>query len=253
MRGLVVVAIVAAACVLAPRALAQATPPDVVQLANGGMVRGTLVENLPGDHVTIQLATGETRVFPSAEVTYAGAAALTAAVVPPPPPPAPRGVRVHVVGTTEALTLQQVTGSATALGGTGRGFATVQVDQFGPLCTAPCDVELAPGTYALGVSLGQGPARRGDHNLFTLESDTTLSIEYESREGLRIAGWLTFLIGALGGAAIMVGPILAGERDIVPPLVAGGAVVFVSEIVGLALAFLDDHADITELADGVRY
>jgi hypothetical protein len=225
-------------------------PPDVVQLANGGMVRGTIVENIPGDHVTIQIATGEVRMFSAGEVTYAGPTSAPQSIIPSPPMPpmAPprRTVRVHVDAATDDLTLQRVTGTATAVVSSGRGYAQVQIDQFAPLCSAPCDLELEPGPYTLGVSLGQGGARRADHNLFTFSSDTSLSLIYESREGIRIAGWITFIVGGLTGAAIMIAPILSGSEDFVVPLIAGGAVLIVAEIVGLALAFLNDHADIEQ-------
>lgn len=264
---------------VAASAAAQSLPPDVVRLTNGGMLRGTIVENLPGDHLTIQLATGETRTFPSAEVASAGPAEPSQEIVPPAPsaslaaptrqpilaqpgpipaygPPPPMmgpTVRVHVEGTSPDLTLQQVTGTGTAIVSTGRSFATVLVDNFAPLCTAPCDIELPARTYVLGVSRGQGGARRGDHNLFTLGSDTTLELEYESREGARIAGWLTFIVGALGGAGMMLGGILANTDDFVTWLVAGSVVLGVSEIVGLALAFLNDHADIRQIDGTVRF
>lgn len=233
-------------CGLAARVEAQA-PPDIVQLANGGMVRGTIIENIPGDHVSIQLATGEVRVFTATELRYAGPYVAPQIAAPlPPPPPARRTVHVHVEGTSDDLTLQQVTGTATAVVSSGRGFAQVQIDQFGPLCTAPCDLDLEPGTYTLGVSLGQSTARRADHNLFTFDRDTSLELEYASREGLRIAGWVTFILGAVAGAAIMIAPLATGSDDFIPSLIAGGVVLIVAEIVGLALAFLNDHADIRE-------
>jgi hypothetical protein len=223
-------------------------PPDVVQLANGGMVRGTILENIPGDHVSIQIATGEVRMFSAGEVTYAGPTSTPQAIIPSPPmPPARRTVRVHVDATSDDLTLQRVTGTATAVVSSGNGgFAQVQIDQFAPLCSAPCDIELEPGAYTLGISLGQGSARRADHNLFTFSSDTSIALDYESREGLRIAGWVTFIVGGLTGLGVMLAPVLSGSDDFLIPMIAGGAIVLVAEVVGLALAFLNDHADIQE-------
>lgn len=255
-------------------AVAQTMPPDVVRLTNGGMVRGTIVENLPGDHVTIQLTTGEMRTFPSAEVASAGAAA--AEVIPPAPsaallttpivaqpgrmaPYAPPGVptvRVHVEATSPELTLQEVVGTSTGVVSTGRGFSTILIDNFAPLCSAPCDIELQPRAYVLGVSQGQGGARRADHNLFTVDSDMSLELEYESREAARIVGWIVFIGGALAGAGIMLGGILGdgGRGDgWLDWLIAGAVVLGVSEIVGLALAFLNDHADIRRIDGTVRF
>lgn len=264
-------------------AVAQTLPPDVVQLANGGMLRGTIVENLPGDHVTIQLTTGEIRTFPSAQVQFAGPAASAPSAAPqevvPPAPSAALAtpltrpiiaqpgpipsygavaqpfptVRLHVEATSPDLTLQQVTGTGTAIVSTGRSFSTIMVDSFAPLCTAPCDIDLPVRAYVLGVSQGQGAARRGDHNLFTLDHDMSLQLEYESREAARIVGWLTFIAGAIAGAGIMLGGILGNTSDFVTWLIAGSVVLVVSEIVGLALAFLNDHADIRQIDGTVRF
>lgn len=249
-------------------ASAQTTPPDAVQLANGGMLRGTIVENLPGDHVTIQLSTGELRTFPSADVQFAGpAASMPAQVVVPPAPrsapvalaapmygPAVPTVRVHVEADSPDLTLQQVTGTSSAIVSTGRSFATVMIDSFAPLCTAPCDIDLPAHAYILGVSQGQAGARRADHNLLTIDHDMSLALEYESREGARIAGWVTFLVGALAGAGLMLVGITSNNGDdFITWLIAGAVVLSVSEIVGLALAFLNDHADIRQLDGTVRF
>src|SRR5689334_10616230 len=75
---------------IAPDAWAQApTPPDLVRTKDGGMLRGTIVEKVPNDHVEIQLANGQTRTVKMSEVEYAGPANESApAPVPPPPPPA---------------------------------------------------------------------------------------------------------------------------------------------------------------------
>ncbi len=256
-------------------AVAQTMPPDVVRLTNGGMVRGTIVENLPGDHVTIQLATGEMRTFVSAEVASAGPAPVTTEVIPPAPggalvstpivaqpgriaPYAQSGmptVRVHVEATSPELTLQEVTGTGAAVVSTGRGFSTIMIDNFAPLCSAPCDIDLQPRTYILGVSQGQGGARRADHNLFTVDSDMSLELEYESREAARIVGWIVFIGGALVGAGVMLGGVLGatGGDGFLDWLIAGAVVLGVSEIVGLALAFLNDHADIRRIDGTVRF
>lgn len=46
--------------------------PDVVLLKNGGMIRGAIVELVPGGHVLIRLPSGDERRFDMAEVEYAG-------------------------------------------------------------------------------------------------------------------------------------------------------------------------------------
>src|SRR5688572_477116 len=58
-----------------PAAAAPAvSAPDVVRLKNGGLLRGTISELVPGQTVTIVTASGKTRELPMAEVDYAGPA-----------------------------------------------------------------------------------------------------------------------------------------------------------------------------------
>ena len=68
-------------------ALAQAPTPDAVVLTNGAMFRGTVTEAVPGQHVTVSLATGSSRTFEWSEVRYAGPAAERPPTAPVPPPP----------------------------------------------------------------------------------------------------------------------------------------------------------------------
>jgi hypothetical protein len=62
-------------------ALAQSAPgearvapaaPDAVKLKNGGLLRGTISELIPGKSVVLITATGEVRTIPMEEVEYAG-------------------------------------------------------------------------------------------------------------------------------------------------------------------------------------
>src|SRR3954471_22558833 len=48
--------------------------PDVVRLKNGGMLRGTISELVPGGDVVLITATGEERRFAMRDVDYAGPA-----------------------------------------------------------------------------------------------------------------------------------------------------------------------------------
>ncbi len=241
------------------------TPPDVVELRNGGMVRGTLIENLPGDHVTIQLATGEVRTFPAAEVLRVGPGASSAPViiepgypgqmVPPPPEPM---VNVRVVGTSEELSLHRLTGTASVSVWTGRGMSAAAIDQFAILCGAPCEQSIPRGTYTLGISQGNGMARRADHSIFHLENDTTLELEYESREGIRIAGWVIFGVASVGYALGATLPLLTGgTSDFIEILLISTGIYVALCIPVIIMVALNDHADIRELtadlADGIRF
>ncbi|MBN8617201.1 MAG: hypothetical protein J0L92_41865 [Deltaproteobacteria bacterium] len=254
--------------VLAARAAAQA-PPDVVELRNGGMVRGTLVENIPGDHVTIQIATGELRTFPSSEVLRVGPApvapVMTPVVVEPgypsgmavPQPPAPM-VNLRIVGTDEELSLHRLTGTASVSVWTGRGVGTAAIDQFAIVCGAPCEQQLPAGTYTLGVSQGNGMARRADHSIFHLDHDATLELEYESREGVRIGGWVIFGVATLGYALGATLPLLtSGTDQFLEILLISTGIYLALCIPVIVMVALNDHADVREitetLTDGVRF
>lgn len=64
-------AVLAFAMTLSGRALAN-SPPDLVRLKNGGMVRGSILELVPDSFVVVELKNGETRRFEMSEVEYAG-------------------------------------------------------------------------------------------------------------------------------------------------------------------------------------
>lgn len=238
-------------------------PPDVVELRNGGMVRGTLVENLPGDHVTIQLATGEVRTFPAAEVLRVGPAPappsgpilaepgyLSPTVVPS--PVVSPMVNVRVVGTVEDLSLHRLTGTASVSVWTGPGIGTAAIDQFALVCGAPCEQQVPAGSYTLGVSQGNGMARRADHSIFHIERDTTLQLDYESREGIRIAGWVLFGVASVGYALGALLPLSMGNTDawLDILLISTGAYLAVC-IPVIVMVALNDHADIQEIAEGM--
>src|SRR5688572_18527288 len=63
----------------APVAPASAVGADVVHLNNGGMVRGSVSEYLPGSHVVIMTATGESMRFTAAEIASVNVGAGTPA------------------------------------------------------------------------------------------------------------------------------------------------------------------------------
>jgi hypothetical protein len=135
-----------------------AQPPgqDAVHLKNGGLLRGSLVEMMPGTRVRIQLATGEVATVPWSEVERVETPPTTAAPPlpapapppPPPPPPAPappRTVRVHLEGASDAVLESD------------EGGTWVEV------CRAPCDEQLPVGpTYRVagGVKTSNGFALR---------------------------------------------------------------------------------------------
>ena len=229
------------------------------------MVRGTLVENIPGDHVTIQLATGEMRTFPASDVIRVGPGA-SAVMVPEPTyaqpvvaAPAEPMVNVRVVGNTEELSLHRLTGTASVSVWTGRGMGTAAIDSFAILCGAPCEQNLPAGSYTLGVSQGTGMARRADHSIWHLDHDTTLELEYENREGIRIAGWVIFGVASVGYALGATLPLLSsGSTDNFLEILLISTGVYVAVCIPvIVMVALNDHADIRELVagmqDGIRF
>lgn len=56
--------------------------PDVVKLKNGGLVRGTIDANIPGQYVVIMMPSGESQRFNWSEVDYAGPATQPASASP---------------------------------------------------------------------------------------------------------------------------------------------------------------------------
>jgi hypothetical protein len=59
-----------------------------VVLVDGSEVVGELVEKVPGDHLTIQLATGEVRTIPWSSIRSTSPVTAPTTSPPPPPPPA---------------------------------------------------------------------------------------------------------------------------------------------------------------------
>lgn len=240
---------------VATESQAQASP-DVVELRNGGLVRGTIVENIPGSHVTIQLITGEVRRFPMAEVLRVGRGEersgdpVTAAVVVVPRPTEPT-VRLRVVATAPETALHRLTGMTTMSVFTGRGFGAAFVDQFEMVCVAPCERDIPAGSYTFGVSQGNGMARRADHSIFHLDQDTTLELDYENRDVHRALGWVVLALASAGYLVGITVPLVTEGTRYVGEILAIGSIAYVvASIPAFVLLALNDHADIRQIAHG---
>jgi len=218
-----------------------APPPDIVRMKNGGLLRGTIAESVPGGSITIVLMTGETRKIASSEVDYAGPA--DAAPSPAhkkrsanedddedesgadskPPPQRSRSsetdkpfVTVHAAeadvsfsSTPDGHTLYRRDGTATAFASNGFG---VVATGFSEICTAPCQASLPAGTYTFGVSKPKGVAVEGDQ--VTLPAGSShLHADYTDNSGLRIAGWVTVVGGVGVGSALLLEGLLSGGLD----------------------------------------
>jgi hypothetical protein len=130
-----------------PPAESAATPAasteDVVQLKNGGMVRGRILEVLPGDSVTVSTAaTGETRRFAWAELTsieQGGTRIEVAAVgVHEAVHAKPGAPRLHIELTRPAeLKLFEV---AAEINVSSFRMGPFSASAIRPICVAPCDL-----------------------------------------------------------------------------------------------------------------
>lgn len=283
MRGWIGVVLVAVTWTTSASVALAQTPPDVVMTQDGGMMRGTIVESRPGQHVVIALPTGETRRVAWSEVRFAGPAGEapgSASVTTPPPSYAPygtqepsyggappgygvegygtgappgygppgygpqpaRAIRVRLVSAQPGVTFHRVVGSATAVGwGHGRMY-TVHAHQFERLCTAPCDLTLPVGSHHFALSAGGAAVAATS---LQLTGDSTIVGEYVDNSGLRAAGWITFGASLLAGGGMMLAPILGGNYDsgtLMSWMIAGGVVMLIGNIVGLALGFHGDGA-----------
>jgi hypothetical protein len=168
---------------------------DVVHLKGGGMIRGTLIEILPDDHATVELATGQTAVVPWERVD-----------------------RVER-GTTTTQPEKAPTGSTSASApspGTDGSDAVVHIDADRPVvlerseaggawtlvCTSPCDLPLPlSSTYRIsGYGVRRSTpfslsARGGEH--VVIDVNTASRGGYVGGIVLAGAGTLVALVGAL--------------------------------------------------------
>ena len=243
-------------------------PPDVVRLRDGTFLRGTLVERSP-TQVVLMLPTGETRTYPAELVTFAGPDTPPAPAAASTPPAAPvaqvdRIAMLHVRTDQPALSLQRLQGTTTVSVMVGSRMDTAQVDQFGVVCNAPCDIEMPEGAYQLGVARGADQARRVGPPI-DLRGDMTLRVGYTNRWPLRRTGWLIFGIGGAIGVGLMVGSIWAGpsepsvwdgspEPTTSPEMLISGGIVFLASTVIAALfVFRQDHPTLEIDGSGVRF
>jgi hypothetical protein len=139
---------------------AAADAPDIVRLKDGGMLRGTIIELVPGKSVDILLLGGERRKLDMAGVEYAGPAepAPPASVVTPAPtappiapaPAVPLEQLVRVESKTPNLSLHRRTGTAIASFSSAPGVAVAQASYWDNLCDGlPCEISLPLGRHNL--------------------------------------------------------------------------------------------------------
>jgi hypothetical protein len=247
---------------IAPLEHAPIGPQVAVRLRLGEIVRGTLIED-SAEAVTLRLADGVTRriaradvaavqpLLPQGEPRAAGRTERRRAA-PPPTTEASLEVRAD----REGLSLHRVTGSAAVVVPVGRGMGSAMIDAFSLVCAAPCSTTLPPGDYRLGVAQGDGQPVRASGIAHLGPGYHEVSLSYDDRNGFRVAGWVTFALGAAASAALMSLSLFVGPTEcssitgycrntISTPMLVSGAVLFgVSMGVGLGFAFLNDAVEV---------
>ncbi|MEM1414543.1 MAG: hypothetical protein AAGH15_06570 [Myxococcota bacterium] len=188
---------------------AQAAPPDIVRLQSGGLLRGTIVESVPGEKVVIQLVTGELREIPASEVVYAGPAAeeppASTAVFPrsgdTPPPPVPSAVAPGPTSANANVRLESDVPGYTLHLRTGVSQAgNVIIVGMRRVCTAPCAGEVPPGRWPSFVDFGDGRYRNAGMVDF---SPGTYRIERRSRFRLRLITSIVMGVAAVAGIGML--------------------------------------------------
>jgi len=184
-------------------ALLLATPlvhaeTETVHLADGSVFAGELVEKVPGDHVTIKLASGEVRRF--AWSAIATSPSLAVAVGQPQvlvqqlPPLPPRTGNVRFVSNTKGTLLMRVD-SIPAFGMQGGWAQTRQ----SPVCYAPCTASIdANATYFV-----EGYNISPSTHFAIPEESSTVSVR-TGAEALTVTG---VTLASLGSISVITGAI----------------------------------------------
>lgn len=205
----------AAAATSAPPGVGVAEVPaevDTVRLRDGGVIRGTVAEALPGRHVTIVSVTGQRYTFgwdQVVEVGYAGGAPAAAPVIPPVLVPGPGRPRLHIELTRSApVRLYEMTG--TIMVGSGSTMTTTHLgaNAARPVCMAPCD-KVIDGTG--GQSFFFGGDRVMPSKRFTLhehDGDMTAVVR-PGRAGMFIGG---LMLASMSLAPMLSGGIFLGVQ-----------------------------------------
>jgi hypothetical protein len=241
----------------APAPSPQSQAKDVVRLKNGGLLRGSIAELVPGEFVVIVLITGETRRVPAAEFDYAG---------PDREPeeqseeeeeeeekeeaeeeveqPAPRRPSGKIVRSMDHRPMEEMVSVKSARGEVKvyvRAPAAGSGKRFAELCKTPCDVYLEPGEYEMALSELDSSEPVEARERVRIEGSENLEASYESRASTRAAGVVILLLGTLGGGAIIAS---ANEENSSAQVTIGGVLVAGSLAGGIVMITRSDIVEI---------
>jgi hypothetical protein len=144
------------------------------------------------------------------------------------------------------VTFHRRVGSAHGVAVGRGGSAVFGMAAYDEICTAPCDVTLATGSYSLALSQDNGgPVAVEDR--VNIRGPATVRGEYTSYRGVRIAGLVTAIASAVGGMTLMLVPVFSREPNETPsvaPIIAGGVIAGGGVLVGTILMLKGDEADV---------
>jgi hypothetical protein len=251
---------------------------DIVKLKNGGVIRGIIDENMPDKYVVIVTPSGQTRRFDWSEVEYAGAATD---VAPAQAASAPSQTATPNAATASSATITETTRpdftvhgaeakvsfaskdgtqlliyvhTNTATLGTGAAEGA-SVEGYRQLCTTPCAVTMAAGTYTFGVAV-PGRKMHAAEPVAVAPGESQFTAGVKSRTGLRVLGWTILGAGSVVGTAMVLnsseekcGDGYASDicvSELNSTLLYGGSLVMMASIgVGLGLALgVKDAAEV---------
>ncbi len=190
---------------------AQPTPPaptaapvqggsDVIHLKNGGLLRGTIIDVIPGSHARIQLPTGEIAMVQWSEIARIENAGAKPPPEPPPastawrpPPPTPPVVAPPLTGPKLLVHLEATRVVRLARYETVRGV-------WDDMCESPCDKQVpVDGDYRI-EGVGVRPSGR-----FSLQGKAGDRVVIEVNAASK--GWFAagLVSGGVGLLTIVIG------------------------------------------------
>jgi len=172
-----------------PVAPASPVAPDVVQLKEGTIYKGTISQQVPGAYVEIVVVGGEILRLPMAAVRYAGPADRVEGVVPAP------DATVLVASSGNRVAIHEITSTTTVAG--------LSAFDHRLVCTAPCKVGLRAGEYDLALSTGDDAPIRASR-VVVPAGNSTLMASYTSRAGARTTAKIVAIMAVIAGSVLAI-------------------------------------------------
>jgi len=228
---------------------------DQVTLKDGSMVRGTVIEEVPGDRVVIAIfGQAEPRTLSWNEIAdvergkYAPSKPASGSTAPPgyaevaePELELEKSgvVKLHIES-EEPVTLYRVLG--TSVGHVG-GYGVVSTT-FEAECVSPCDQVVDGGRGEEFFVTGDDVPNPGAFTLTGWSGDTTLAVD-AGNSGLRIGGAVLNTLGVLGviaGGSLLITGALVDSDTLMPigGVSLGGGVVFLAAGIPMAIVGASD-------------